>query len=263
MPSPFPGIDPFIESSGYFAEFHGSLMVEIRNELNKRLPRGYAATLDLYVWIHEPEAKSRRRRVGPDVYVREGSSAARASSSSTIAAAPMQITLPTVERRKQKFVKIEDLETRRIVTVIEILSPANKDASKDRDAYLAKRNEYLGARVNLVEMDFLRRGQRLPFGEHDPAIKDYYVMVCKDWEHPRADFWTFGIRDPLSDIPIPVTKELPSAPLPLARCVAAVYDDARFHEKLRYDKPLSPRPRRTDVAWVRSRLASLSRNGRR
>ncbi len=47
MPSPFPGMDPYIESSGRWGDFYGSMIAAIRGQLNARLPEGYAANIDL------------------------------------------------------------------------------------------------------------------------------------------------------------------------------------------------------------------------
>ena len=40
MPSPFPGMDPYIETSGLWGDFHGSLLAAVRADLNSHLPDG-------------------------------------------------------------------------------------------------------------------------------------------------------------------------------------------------------------------------------
>jgi hypothetical protein len=257
MPSPFPGMDPYIEASGYFSEFHTSLVVAIRDELNLRLPEGYAATLEVYVWVREPEAPVFRRRE-PDVYIQEEAAHTSRRRAATAVADPLTITLAQIERKKRKYIKIEDLHLNRVVTAIELLSPSNKAPGDDREVYLAKRREYLASQVNFVEIDLLRGGKRMPLSKRPPPIDDYCVMVCRSWQFPRAGIWTFTIRDPLPDLPIPVTQEFGHVELPLAACMDRVYDGARFAAKNNYDAPLTPALRKSDVAWVRSILAARS-----
>ena len=266
MPSPFPGMDPYIESSGRWADFHTSLLIAIRAELNIRLPEGYAASAELYVWLHEPEAAERVRVVVPDVYVTEDRSPSRPKGRrGPIAAAPRQVVLPGIERRRRRWIEITDLEAKRVVTAIEVLSPANKKAGDHREVYLTKRSEYFAAKVNLVEIDLLRGGRRLPLGGRMPADSDYYALACRSWEWPRADFWPFGLRDPLPEVPIPLVPGAAEVRLPLRPCVDRAYDEGRYSDRnaLPYDEPLTPRPRTDDVAWVNEVLRSRSRRRRK
>jgi uncharacterized protein DUF4058 len=253
MPSPFPGMDPYIEAAGRWGDFHGSMAAAMRAELNARLPRRYAAEIELYVWIEEPPGH-RRRQIEPDLYLAEQPDAIEAAPGAVVAA-PAIVTLPRVRAKKRKRVQIVDRDANRVVTAIELLSPSNK-GGEDRDAYLAKRGEYLASQISLVEIDLLRRGRRLPLGSPAPAVGDYYVLVCRAWEYPRAGFWTFGLRDDLPEVPVPLAAETGDVLLPLRPCVDRAYDEGRYFERLPYDRPLSPRPRSPDAVWIRDRLAA-------
>jgi hypothetical protein len=57
MPSPFPGMDPYIESSCMWGDFHGTMLSAMRADLNANLPRGYTASIELYVWAGELESR--------------------------------------------------------------------------------------------------------------------------------------------------------------------------------------------------------------
>ena len=268
MPSPFPGIDPYIESSGMWGDFHFGLIAAVRGELNARLPTGFAASSELYVWFHEPEANDRVRLIEPDVYVKETVGAARAKGkargrAASTAAPPARIVLPGVQRRKHRFIEVRDMRSDRVVTVVEFLSPDNKEAGDGRDAYLAKRNESLANRLNLVEFDLLRGGRRLPLGEPPPMVSDYYALVCRAWEWPRADFWTFSVRDRLPQVLIPLTTEVADVPLDLRACIDRAYDEGRYRAQLPYGRPLAPRLSAADEKWAQELLSGARRRGRR
>ncbi len=256
MPSPFPGMDPYIESTGEWGDFHGSTLSAIRAELNARLPKGYVASTELYVWTREAESRGRARAGEPDVYVREEGVGGRAAKGAAAVAAPATIVLPRLERRKRRYIKVEDVRAKRVVTVLELLSPSNKKSGNDRSLYLERRSGYLASPVSFVEIDLLRGGRRPPLGKRQPDVSDYYVMVSRSWDFPIADFWTFGIRDPLPEVPVPVTRELGDTPLNLRRCVDRAYDEGRYADGLPYGEPLKPRPRDEDAAWVRDVLAA-------
>jgi hypothetical protein len=119
----------------------------------------------------------------------------------------------------------------RVVTVVEILSPANKEG-ESRETYLRKRNEYLANGISLVELDLLRGGRRLPLSRPAPERADYYVLVCRSWEYPRANIWPFSLRDPLPNVPIPLAKEVPDGILPPGECIDRVYDGGSYDSQL-------------------------------
>src|SRR5688500_17169803 len=70
MPSPFPGMDPFLEEVGIFPDLHNSLAAGIRDALNQSLPRGYFARLEARPEIGFTGIDgSDPRKVVPDVTV--------------------------------------------------------------------------------------------------------------------------------------------------------------------------------------------------
>jgi hypothetical protein len=256
MPSPFPGMDPYIESPGIWKECHTALIYLIHAQLNSKLPDGYTASTDIHVWLEEADAESRRLRREPDVFVSEttakSTSVALQSQPKT---APAEIVLPVVARRGHRYVTIRDKLNNRVITAIEILSPANKTDGPDRDAYLSKRDEYFLAQINLVEIDLLRAGSRPPLGEQAPEQFAYYIMVCRNTQFPKAAFWSFGIRDKLPEIPVPLKPEDPDCLLDLRACLDRGYEEGRWAQKIDYSVPPEPPLSESDASWARELLA--------
>jgi len=92
---------------------------------------------------------------------------------------------------------LRDRETLRIVTLIELLSPTNKRAGGDgREQYLDKREEIIQSRTNLVELDLLRGGQRLPM-QGDLPRADYYALVRRGWRRRRAAVYAWTLQQRL------------------------------------------------------------------
>ena len=70
MPSPFPGMDPYIETRREWPDFHNSLAEVIRTNLNMVLQDSYYATTTTYATYDIIEiAQSDSRSISPDVSV--------------------------------------------------------------------------------------------------------------------------------------------------------------------------------------------------
>lgn len=102
----------------------------------------------------------------------------------------------------ESCIEIRDRETFEVVTVIELLSPTNKNAGSDREQSFGKRKVIYRINSHLVAIDLLRGGERMPVEGMPPC--DYVAMVSRSYERPRVELWPFGVRDPLPLIPIPL-----------------------------------------------------------
>jgi len=243
-------MDPYLEEPNLWSDVHLTLIIAMRGALNAKMPQGFIASADKYVWIHEPDAEARKRVVRPDGFIIQYE-ARPANPSPAITSAPATIVIPATRREGNKYLKITDVRTRRLVTVIEILSPANKMPGPDREAYLTKRIDYLMAGVNLVEIDLLRDGMRLPLGELAPPAFDYYAMVCRAPQMPAAGFWPFTLRDLFPIIPIPLTPSESDIPLDLKPCLDRAFQEGLYEVDIDYHKPPVPPLSPADAEWAK------------
>lgn len=256
MTSIFPGMDPYLEQEGTWSDFHTTFFMTIRKRLNATLPRGYVARIDRYIWIHEPEARDRMLLGKPDVYVAtETGQGKMGESVGALLKAPAVAILPAIRREGERYLKVVDLQQRRVVTVVEILSPSNKNPGPNRDAYLMKRNEYLATGVNLVELDLLRSGPRMPMGEPSPPPAPYYILVQKAWEWPRLDIWPVSLRQALPPLPVPLDREVADIALDLQSCFVEAFVEGRYREEFDYRQAPVPALKEPDAAWARDWIA--------
>lgn len=240
----FPGMDPFIEDQRW-VEFHNALVIEIQRELSRLLVPHYTVISESYVEL----------RMRPDVSVLRGKPGTEPLESSSLATADATRTItPTIyEIDEQPRVEIRDDEGR-LVTVVEVLSPANKDRHRDR--YLANRDAILYSDTHLVEIDLLRGGQRM---EPDFPEEGYVILVARsqpDRPH-RGDVYEIGLRDGLPVIPIPLSPDDPDVPLNLPELVKGVYVAARYRLQLDYTRPITTPFSDEDRAWVDAIVQSL------
>jgi hypothetical protein len=250
MPSPFPGMNPYLEQDDAWHDFHDRFLPALADAIAGQVDSHYVVKIDEHVFIREAPADGRTVVGRADVLVATARQAAepQAVAPATITA-PERIALPVPDVERLSYLEIRDRRDRKLVTVIELLSPSNKYSGADREQYLHKRGQILASRTHLVEIDLLRGGPRMPFGGPLPECA-YYVLVSRVEVRPRADLWPIRLRDPLPVIPIPLRDADPDVRVDLQAILHRVYDAARYGNYIYQDEP-SPALPAPDAAWAR------------
>ena len=299
MPSPFPGMNPLLEFPPSWSSLHAQLAVQLARALGPKIAPKYAALPQHTVQIQEDpvsiyesfdddndneEAGGLKRpethyheadsavtlQIGGGGYEGEdgGGTATLAPPAPPLTAAPTletaRLRVPTYYRAKHFFVNIvradvEPAGREPVVTVIEILSPANKRKSSARRSYLAKRARVVRAGVSFVELDLLRAGRRTPLTGRPRS--DYSVSVCKRGDVANVAVWAVGLRQRLPVIPVPLSPPDDDVPLDLQGVLNDVYDFGFY--ALRPGRPdsvaaIRPKLSAADAAWAREILESAA-----
>ncbi|MBV8487139.1 MAG: DUF4058 family protein, partial [Planctomycetaceae bacterium] len=192
------------------------------------------------------------RAVRPVLSVAERARRGERAAAAGLLETPAQSLLPEFDAEGESFLEIRDRQGRQLVTVIELLSPTNKRVGSSREQYLAKRAKLLRSTVHLVEIDLLRGGLPMPFAERPAGL--YSVLVSRAGQRPRADFWPFGLRDPLPTVPIPLRPDDQDARLDLRSILDRVYDESGYAHFV-YDYEPDPPLEDQDVAWAHGVIA--------
>jgi hypothetical protein len=252
-------MDPYLEGSEW-TSVHTDLAVQIARQLTPRLlPRYMARTEKRY--IVTSLAPGNDVDIYPDAAVAKVArhQAASARSLVTMAAAPMTIATVVPMRVPQVSVVIRDIAGRQLVTAIEILSPTNKQGD-GRAEYLERRERLLISAAHLVEIDLLRRGQRVPMRRHLPSVP-YFVFVGRASKRPLTEVWPITLRQPLPTVPIPLLSGDDDVPLDLQQALTAVYDGCAYGAGIDYsiraEIPLS----KEDAAWAKRPVAEWRKRG--
>jgi hypothetical protein len=252
-------MDPYLEGE-MWQEFHETLASAIRAQLMPQLSPKYVALLAKRYVMDRPSLSivggSTERIFYPDVHVIAPPGTARMPiSSSAVAVAEPEVELvsPMAEEVPLLSVEIRDVAGRRLVTLIEILSPANKHGEGWRE-YDLRRVDLLKTQTHLLEIDLLRQGQRIQLvGQLPPAA--YYVYLSR-WQHrPYTEVWPSRLREPLPAVPVPLLPPDPDVPLDLQAAVRACFDLVGYERLLDYDGPPPPPAlNEAEAAWVDDRL---------
>lgn len=269
MPSPFPGMDPFIEACGRWEDFHSQLIGEMHRTLAAAVPKRYYVGLGVRSYIALVGAEGNEAKPFlPDVAItspanesptnRASAAVAEALDSEAI---PMQAFV--AEPFRETFLEIYDGDSEeRLVTCIEVLSPSNKrPGSKGRKLYLRKRQSLLLGAANLVELDLLRGGQRMPMRTAWPA-SPYTLLVSRQEFAPSCKVWPAYFQRPLPAIPVPLAPPDPDVRLDLQPLLAAVYARSQYDRRLDYARSLQPPLSEEESAWLSERLRVRSETPR-
>lgn len=256
MPSPFPGMDPYLEDPPRWHGFHTNLIVKIQDALNDVLPKGFLAVAEERVYIDAPS-----RGVAPDVTV-YATAPVRPPALSTVATATLPVgaqvpeSIP-VARVRERFVNVVELAEgeERIVASVEILSPSNKtpDGNGARE-YRRKQARMADAGIHLLEVDLLRAGRYVLVPDEQRVRErgpwDYLVSLY-DASASRCDVWRISLPGTLPVPLLPLREGVAPVPLDLQRVVNQTYDRSRLDERIDYRRDPPPPPLAAeDAQWV-------------
>jgi hypothetical protein len=170
-------------------------------------------------------------------------------------AGPVSMRVFVAEEFREQFIEITAVEPeRRLVTCIEVLSPSNKrPGSNSREQCLRKRQALLLGEANLVEIDLLRGGTKMPMLDPWPNCP-YTLFVGRWYKEGVAHVWQGHYLRPLPPIPIPLDRPDPDVMLDLQPMIQAVYERSRYGEDIDYGRPLDPPLSEPDRAWLQEQL---------
>jgi hypothetical protein len=238
MPSPFPGMNPYLEQDDAWQDFHQSVMPLVRQVLMEQVLPNYIVKVEELLFIHELPGTERRLLGRSDVSITPAPQPGGRPRTDVLEA-PVVGRVPVgVDFERHSYLEIRDRRNRELITVLELLSPSNKNNGPDREQYLAKRRQLLRSPVHLVEIDLLRGGPRLPV-ENLPEC-DYYVMVSRAGERPQVGLWPIRLRERLPEIPVPLRASDPDARLDLQAVLHRVYDEAGYRAYIYTGAPQPP-----------------------
>lgn len=262
---PFPGrMDPFAEQPRYFQQLHagmiGVLLGEIRRPL---LEMGYIVGREASLQIAEKRE--------PDVYVSQQAGQAKPAGTTwdydraaeAVQAEPGVVL--TMEPPEVEAVQVRSRDTGQLVTVLEFISPRNKQGHDEMRDYRRRRDRLLAKNINLVEIDLTRSIKRLV---DDRLVEQYayHMAVFLPGRSPR--FIGMEFEEPFKRLALPLREEV--LPVDLQQVYEAAYreggipgliwNENRYRpEDLPFPSLLSNEQRRATLEAVQNWLADLQR----
>ena len=264
MDSPFPGMDPYLQRR--WGDVHSTLVTFVKQALQERLPAGLRARSEEQV-SEDEGGEPLHQWYRPDVAVvgtpQRASSAAAVDHAGPDPETGVVVVELAAEPEVDRWVKVIDTTAgNRVVTAIEVLSPANKRPGPLNRLYRRKLRDYARGSVNVVEVDLVSGSRaRLPVGRRDlPADQrtPYLIAVRRAPVPERWVCYPVSLRRPVPPVRVPLRAADADVVLDLQELLRRVYR-AGGHDDIDYT--MGPRPPLApdDAAWVDAMLRAAGR----
>lgn len=257
MPSPFPGMDPFLENAEFFGGVHHALIGYLCEALQPILPEPYYADIRSREWIEMPPCI-----IVPDVDVGGPCVPSRSVAVGAVAVllSPMEISAVEEERSESYLTIHTDQGDKPLVTTIEVLSLTSKmTGAVGRIVYLKQQGKMLSSRVNLVEIDLLRGGHHSTAVRYQDAVAaagpfDYHVCVHRIDDPHRLHITPILLKQRLPEIHIPLRPGDADVKIDLQAVFDRCYDTGPYRRGLPYRHTPEPSLSPEQGAWAEAIL---------
>jgi hypothetical protein len=144
----------------------------------------------------------------------------------------------------EEYLEIRDRKDGKVVTLVEVVSPANKTTAAGRAAYLDKRREGKDGGSNLVEIDLVMNGQpMLDYSREGLPDWDYAVTVTRSTQPERHEIYTATLQKRLPRFRLPLAWDDRDIVVDLQAAFARAFEQGRFGDRIDYrrepDVPLT------------------------
>jgi hypothetical protein len=222
--------------AGIWHDFHHAWIEEIKRTLNHgALPREYYALAEQITGPLGPDVLTLRRPIKDRNRLPVGDGGACV----TDAQPKLRYHIKAQSGRyaqKTKSVVIRHISKHKIIAIVEIVSPGNKDSDRRLNAFVRKAEDALEAGIHLLIADLFPPGPRDPEGIHGAIWggreKDDYEfssdqpLTCVAYfggDMPEAFIEPLAVGDKLPKMPLFLKEDL-WVPVPMEKTYQAAWD---------------------------------------
>jgi Protein of unknown function (DUF4058) len=258
MLNPFPGMNPYLEHPELWHQVHNRLIVSLADAIAEQVAPQYFVSIEqrIYQSFNDPQSLVGIADVGikQDPWVGNPSEYPEGGVGTLTKPQKVQVKMPW--EVKERYLEVREVATKTLITVIELLSPANKRAGEGRSLYETKRIKILNSMTHLVEIDLLRSGKPMMVQGASPALDraQYRILVSRAGERPNADLFVFDLQEEIPDFPIPLRGELPEPIVRLQTLLNATDQRGRLDLLINYEAEPVPGLKEPDRRWMREIL---------
>jgi Protein of unknown function (DUF4058) len=254
MLNPFPGMNPYLEHPELWHQVHNHLIGGIAFAIANQIAPKYRVSIEqrCYQSFDDPQSLVGIADVGIKPDVAQDDRRLESSGSVSTLIKPQRVQIPIPWEVKERYLEVREVATKELITVIEILSPANKRSGEGRSLYEAKRMKILTTLTNLIEIDLLRSGK--PMTMMGAGESDYRILVSRSGDRPHADLFRFDLQQVIPDFPVPLRPESAEVMVDLQSVLNDVYQRGRLDLSIDYSQDPIPELNGADLVWMRELL---------
>ena len=247
MPSPFLGMDPYLEHPDLWPDVHHGLIESLRSALAPVLRPRYRVAVEKRTYRVEPGELMFIGR--PDVATIRTMHEPTGLYAAPALGQPRTVRVPVPDVVEEGYLEVRDAVSGEVVTVLELLSPANKRAGEGRRLYETRRLTILGSLTHLVEIDLLRAYEPMLVYSNG-HYSHYRILVSRSDRRPRADLYTFDIQDPIPMFRLPLRRDDEEPSVDLGKLLNELYDRAGYDLSVDYRLDPVPPLEGEDATWA-------------
>jgi hypothetical protein len=147
---------------------------------------------------------------------------------------------------EEEFIEIRQRNDSRLITLLDIVSPANKTTNTGRQAYLDKRKEGKSAHANLVEIDLIMQGlPLLDYPREGLPEWDHAVTVTRASQPERHEIFTATLQKKLPKFRLPLAGDDRDTVVDLQAAFTRCFDQGDFMSQMDYQR--DPATKLSDV----------------
>jgi len=155
------------------------------------------------------------------------------------------------EEHHEEYIEVRQRNDGRLVTLIDVVSPANKTTPSGRQSYLDRRREAKNESANLVEIDLVLQGQpTLEYSRDGLPDWDYAVTVTRATQPERYEIYTATLQKRLPRFRLPLAADDRDTVLDLQAAFARCYDQGGFAGMIDYGRDPATSLSSDDRAWL-------------
>jgi len=156
---------------------------------------------------------------------------------------PVIVELPVPEPVRETYLEVRLAQTHTVITVLELLSPANKRSGEGRQQYERKRLHVLATSTHLVEIDLLRAGEPMPMSTRGRDVtSDYRLLISRAEHRPCAVLLPCTVHDPIPSFRLPLQPDDSEPLVDLNHVLHVLYDRAGYDLRLDYSVAAATHP---------------------
>ncbi len=254
MSSPFPGMDPYLEHRATWPDLHQRLISYISDALAMQIRPKYIARIGERVQLLNSD-----RSIVPDVMI------VREPTETYSAAVPMAELIADEpytyialdDTRRVPYLEIAEAATGEVVTLIEVLSPANK-VGNEREKYIRKQSELLQTNVNFIEIDLIGYGRSTVLARQynitEPENWRYIVNVSRAEQRVKLEVYAFSLKQRLPRISVPLRHPDKDVVLDLPSIFRRCYEIGGYDLIVDYHEPPETTLSEEETKWVKQLL---------
>jgi hypothetical protein len=147
-------------------------------------------------------------------------------------------TTQSVEQqgRQEEYIEVRSQSDGRLVTLLDVVSPANKTTQDGRHAYLETRRAARAAGASVVEIDLLLQGQQtIDYSRQDLPDWDYAVTVLRSTMTDRFEIYPSTLQKRLPRFRLPLAGDDRDFSIDLVHAFFSAFEQGDFAAKIDYD----------------------------